>query len=98
MGDRSEDRGGLGVQSSRVGKGEVGTEGWVWPGWGRRQGLLPAESSPEVLDVNHLAPGPGPVHGPPIRIRALARRGLCERSAHTIPQITARGSPGSSLA
>ena len=55
------------------------------PAWG----LGPAEPSPEVLDANHLAPGPGPVHGPPIRIRALVRRGPCECSAHAAPTAPA---------
>lgn len=48
-------------------------------GWG--PGL--AAPSPEVLDADHLAPGPGPVYGPPIRIRALVRSSLCEHPART---------------
>lgn len=66
-------------------------EKWGW-------GPGPAEPSPEVLDADHLAPGPGPVHGPPIRICALARSSLCKYPAHATPTVPTWGAPGSSLA
>lgn len=74
---------GLGHRVASRGKGQssLGAGGW---------GLGPAEPSPEVLDADHLAPGPGPVHGPPVRICALVRRGPCECSAHAAPTAPAR--------
>lgn len=55
----------------------------------------PARTSPEVLDVDHLTPGPGPVHGPPIWICALGRSSRSEPRPEPGPACP--GDPQTSL-
>lgn len=74
LGERGSPRQGLGGKVTGSGQARA---------WGG--GAMLAKSSPEVLDANHLTPGPGAVHGPPVRICALARSRLCERSGHMLP-------------
>lgn len=52
---------------------------WGSPGLG---GVRPYGTLPEVLDADHLAPGPGPVHGPTIWICAL-REAVPIRPGHS---------------
>ena len=41
-------------------------------------------SLPEVLDANHLAPGPGPVHGPTVWICTLRQAGHISPGHNTL--------------
>lgn len=71
----------------RAGEGRPQTP----PRPGRGEGLRAAGGAPpEVLDADHLAPGPGPVHGPPVWIRALARSSPRERPAPAAPTAPAQ--------